>query len=325
MGFAGTTRHLAPYDDKDHWEIFGLNEAHRQPWMKRVTRWHQIHRKWDWMKQNNVSYREHAEWLQKEQPFPIYMLEKYPEVPSAIAYPLEEVCAKLLPNVRRGQNWEQSIRNDYLTSSFAWQCALALFLGAKQVGAWGYEMSTDTEYRYQKGSTEFWLGVAAGMGVKVLVPPNCHLLQGKIYGRDVSRMINRQRLEFLQGRFKGELKIAEMELARVNGRRGENDRLYQTAKISEQRKVYAVRGRELLEQEINALGQVAERRGRVGMLADLVKVVDNMHLGKDPGDGFFGPEGDLDPKVEDDRQREAEASAEQAEKPAEPDAGPSEG
>ena len=293
--------------------------------MKRITRWFQVHQRWDFTKQNNVSYKEHWEWLQKEHPFPIYMLEKYPDVPSSVAYPLEDIAEKLLPNVRRGKDWETSVRNDYFTSSFAWMCALALYEGFRTIEVYGFEMATNTEYLYQKGSTEFWLGVAAGMGVKVLVPTGCQLLQGKIYGRDVSRMINRQRLEFLQTRFKGDLKVAEMELARVNGRRGENDRLYQASKISEQRKVYAVRGRELLEQEINALGQVAERRGRVGMLADLVKVVDNMHLGKDPGDGFFGPEGDLDPKVEDDRQREAEASAEQAEKPAEPEAGPSEG
>jgi hypothetical protein len=324
VGFAGTTRHLAPYEDKTV-EIWCLNEAHRQPWMKRITRWFQVHQRWDFTKQNNVSYKEHWEWLQKEHPFPIYMLEKYPDVPSSVAYPLEEIAAKLLPNVRRGKNWKESVRNDYFTSSFAWMCALALFEGFKTIEVYGFEMATDTEYRYQKGSTEFWLGVAAGMRVNVLVTQDCQLLQGKIYGRDVSRMINRQRLEFLQARFKGDLKVAEMELARVNGRRGENDRLYQTSKLTEQKKVYAVRGRELLEQEINALGQVAERRGRVGMLTDLVKIVDNMHLGKDPGDGFFGPEGDLDPKAEDDRQREAEASAEQAEKPAEPDAGPSEG
>jgi hypothetical protein len=204
-------------------------------------------------------------------------------------------------------------------------CALALYEDFKTIEVYGFEMATDTEYRYQKGSTEFWLGLAAGMGVKVLLTKDCHLLQGKIYGRDVSRMINRQRLEFLQSRFKGELKMTELELARVNGRRGENDRLYQAAKISEQKKVYAIRGRELLESEINALGNVAERRGRVNMLEDLVKIVDNMHLGKDPGDGFFGPEGDLDPKAEDDRQREAEAAAQQETKPAEPDAGPSEG
>jgi len=325
VGFAGTTRHLAPYDDKSY-EIWCLNEAHRQPWMKRISRWFQVHQRWDWLKQNNQSYREHAEWLtKKEHPFPIYMLEKYPDVPSSVEYPLEAIAAKLLPNVRRGRNWEEGVRNDYFTSSFAWMCALALYDGFKTIEVYGFEMSTDTEYRYQKGSTEFWLGVAAGMGVRVLIPKDCHLLQGKIYGRDVSRMINRQRLEFLNTRFGQDLKGAEMELARVNGRRGENDRLYQAAKIAEQKRVYAIRGRELLESEINALGNVAERKGRVNMLTDLMKIVDNMHLGKDPGDGFFGPEGDLDPKVEDDRQREAEAAAQQETKPTEPDAGPSEG
>src|SRR3990167_2132018 len=323
VGFAGTTRHIAPFDDKE-FEIWGLNEAHRQPWMKRITRWFQIHERWDFTKQNNTSYKEHWEWLQREHPFPIYMQEKYPDIPSSVEFPLDQVVGTFLRNVKRGtsantySNQKELEINEYFTSSFAYMCSLALLEGFKTIHVYGFEMATDTEYRYQKASTEFWLGVAAGMGVKILLTKDCHLLQGKIYGRDVSRMINRQRLEFLEHRFKGELKATEMELARVNGRRGENDRLYQAAKITEQKKVYAIRGRELLESEINALGNVAERRVRVNMLTDLVKIVDNMHLGKDPGDGFFGHEGDLDPKAEEDRQREAEAAAaEQKSEPAE--------
>lgn len=139
IGFAGTSRHLAPYDDQT-WECWSLNEAHRQPWMKRLTRWFQIHQKWDWQKMNNESYREHREWLTKDHPFPIYMLEKYSEVPSSVRYPLEDVIAKLVPNVKRGD-----AVNEYFTSSFAWMCALALYLGPpKKIGVWGFEMATDT-------------------------------------------------------------------------------------------------------------------------------------------------------------------------------------
>lgn len=314
VGFAGTSRHLAPYDDKSV-EIWGLNEAHRQPWMRRITRWFQIHQRWDFTKQSNESYREHWEWLQQEHPFPIYMLEKHNDIPSSVRFPLEDIIAKFLPNVRRGWNWEESIINEYFTSSFAWMCSMALYEGFKRIEVYGFEMATDTEYRYQKGSTEFWLGVAAGLGVEVLLTKDCQLLQGKIYGRDVSRMINRQRLEFLQGRFKGELKAAEQKMAQVNGRRLENDRLYKNAKGQEVKKTYAVRSRELLEQEIQAVRVVAEKAGRVGMIVDLIKIVDNMHVGKDAGDGFFGPEGDQDPKVEDERQREAEAEAAKKQEP----------
>ena len=93
LGFAGTTRHLTPFDN-DEWEIWGLNEAHRQPWMKRFTRWFQIHTRDDFTKQNNESYREHWEWLQKEQPFPVYMQEKYPDIPSSVSLPLREIVEK---------------------------------------------------------------------------------------------------------------------------------------------------------------------------------------------------------------------------------------
>ena len=325
VGFAGTSRHLAPYDDKSV-EIWGLNEAHRQPWMRRITRWFQIHQSWDFKKQNNESYRDHWEWLQTEQPFPIYMQKKYKAVPSAVKFPLREIVDKFLPHVRRGKNWEESVINEYFTSSFAYMCSLALYEGFKRIEIYGFEMATDTEYRYQKGSTEFWIGLAAGLKVEVLVTETCQLINGKLYGYEVSRMINRQRLEFLQGRFQQELKFAEVELAKVNGRRSENERLYKSAKVQEVKKTYALRGKELLEVEIATLGQASERRGRLNMIKDLIKVVDNMETGKDPGDGFKGDEGDQDIEAEDERQREAEAAAAKTQpqpEPAEPE--PSEG
>lgn len=309
VGFAGTSRHLAPYDDKSV-EIWGLNEAHRQPWMRRITRWFQIHQRWDFTKQNNESYRDHWEWLQKEQPFPIYMIEKAQDIPSSVEFPLEEICEKFLSNVRRGKDWKEAVINKYFTSSFAYMCSMALYEGFKRIEIYGFEMATDTEYRYQKGSTEFWIGLAAGLGVEVLVTEDCQLVQGKLYGYEVSRMINRQRLEFLQNRFKHELKIAEVDLAKINGRRQENDRLYNDGKGAEVKKTYAIRGRELLEAEINAMGTMAEKRGRLGMITDLIKVVDNMQVGKDD---WQGPEGDQNPKVEDERQRQAEATAQKQE------------
>ena len=325
VGFAGNDRHLAPYDDLDV-EIWCLNEAHRQPWMKRITRWLQMHQSWDFQKQNNESYREHWEWLQTEQPFPIYMQKKYKKIPSAVKFPLNEICERFLSKTRRGYDRGTTTLNEYFTSSFAYMCSLALYLGFKRIYVAGFAMATDTEYRYQKGSTEFWLGLAAGLGVEVLVTENCQLIHGKLYGYEVSRMINRQRLEFLQGRFQQELKFAEAELAKVNGRRSENERLYKSAKGQEVKKTYALRGKELLEVEIVTLGQASERRGRLNMIKDLIKVVDNMETGKDPGDGFKGDEGDQDIEAEDERQREAEAAAAKTQprpEPAEPE--PSEG
>lgn len=315
-GFAGTTRHLAPYDDQE-WEIWGLNEAHRQPWMRRITRWFQLHQRWDFTKQENISYKEHWEWLQKEHPFPIYMQEKYDEIPSSVEFPMDQITGEYLSHTRRGLKLggvEMPTEiNKYFTSSFAFMCSLAILEGFKNIAVFGFEMATDTEYRYQKGSTEYWLGIATAVckerGGKLFLPKDCRLLNGAIYGYEVSRMINRQRLEFLRGRFDNELKMAQNNQNRVNGRRQEVDHLFQTTKDTEEKRVYAVRSRELLEAEVAANALTNERAGRVHMISDLITTIDNMHAGKDPGDGFFGPEGDLDPGLEAKVQEEAEAAA----------------
>lgn len=307
VGFAGTSRHLAPYDD-DRYEIWCLNEAHRQPWLRRLTRWYQMHQKWDFTKANNESYREHWEWLQKEHPFPIYMQEKYPEIPSSEMFPKQEIVDRFCQNYRRGKTWEDGEVNEYFTSSFAYMCALALLLDFTHIEVYGFEMATDTEYRYQKGSTEFWIGIA-GQHAKVLVQEDCRLTKGALYGYEVSRMINRQRLEFLKTRYTSERDQAVNQMNMVNGRRQENDGLHVQAKQAALKTTYAIRGRELLQQEIKANSVVNEKQGRLNQITDLIQTVDNMHAGKDPGDGYFGPDGDLDPELEQQVQDEAIANA----------------
>lgn len=305
IGFAGTTRHLAPYDD-DTVECWGLNEAHRQPWMKRITRWFQLHKRWDFTKANNDAYREHWEWLQQEHPFPIYMQKVHDDIPSSVKYPLEEISEKFLSKVIRA-NGNGVKRNDYFTSSFAYLCALALYMGFKRIEIYGWEMATDTEYRYQKGSTEYFLGIATGMGVEVYIPEVCQLLSGELYGWRVSRMINRQRLEFLHKNFKRRMEVARVQMDQVNGRRQEAELAFRSAKDPNEKKVYAGRNRELLEAEINSSNKTHFEGGRVKMLEDLMKIVDNMHAGKDD---WTGPDADLDMEEEDRVQAEAEAKAE---------------
>ena len=318
VGFAGTTRHLAPYDNPE-WEIWGLNEAHRQPWMKRITRWFQIHQRWDFTKQNNEAYKEHWEWLQKEHPFPIYMQKAHDDIPSSVEFPLDQITGEYLQHVRRGTvlggvDADTEVLQ-YFTSSFAFMCSLAILEGFKNIAVFGFEMATDTEFRYQKGSTEYWLGLASEVcrqrGGSIYMPKDCRILNGAMYGYEVSRMINRQRLEFLKTRYERELAMSKKKQDLINGRRIEVETMMNGATGKQEKINYALRSRELLEAEIGANSMTNEKAGRVHMIDDLIKVVDNMHAGRDPGDGFFGPEGDLDPELEDRIQAEAEAAAEE--------------
>jgi len=237
VGFAPTTRDLAPFDVPDI-EIWALNEAYAQDdWLKRWDRWFQIHKPWSYRRKENRNDPNHWYWLQNSEgqchacrgtgksrfkrapddikdcewcnasgyykpdrrtDFPIYMQDADPDVPGAVRFPLEEIMDMFLGNFTGGMD-----RIEYFTSSYAYMASLALYLWKTgewgdvplRVETYGFEMSTDTEYHYQKGSTEFWMGMMGALGVDVWVPEYCKLLYGRKYGYEVTQMINRQELE----------------------------------------------------------------------------------------------------------------------------------
>lgn len=55
--------------------------------------------------------------------------------------------------------------------------ALALTEGVSAIGLFGVNYSTESEYQRQRGSCEYWLGRASGMGVRVVLPEQCTLLR----------------------------------------------------------------------------------------------------------------------------------------------------
>src|SRR3990167_3275982 len=71
----------------------------------------------------------------------------------------------------------------YLSSSIAFEIALAIYEGFEEIHLYGVDLQTEAEYAWQKPGVEFLLGWAAGHGIKVVLPANCPLLKGKLYGR----------------------------------------------------------------------------------------------------------------------------------------------
>jgi len=109
-------------------------------------------KKWDpgyfaWLKRNHI---------------PIYMQERFPEAPASIRYPFETMITEF----PRG----------YMTNQSAYMIALALMSGATHIAVYGCHYQAKSEYWAQRGSMEYWLGVAEGRGVQVLIPPQCDLL-----------------------------------------------------------------------------------------------------------------------------------------------------
>jgi hypothetical protein len=100
---------------------------------------------------------------------PVITLEQIPEIPTSVAYPLDEVMERF--------------GTKYFTSTVAYQLAWAAIRDYDEVHIYGVNFIGREEYEYQRACTEYWIGLLRGMGIKVHVPETSCLLQsGFLYG-----------------------------------------------------------------------------------------------------------------------------------------------
>lgn len=151
--------------------------------------------------------RHHWEWLKTNHTIPVYMTEVRPEVPRSLRYPLEEVQA-LLPAARR---------RSVFTSSFDFLMGLAILKGYDRIEAYGFEMGSDTEYRYQREGAAYWISQCDARGIELVLPNRTALLKKRIYMVEGGAMIYRQDLERLLNQRANQKKDAFARLANLEG------------------------------------------------------------------------------------------------------------
>jgi len=156
LGFA-PCRQNAPYKDPtfDKW---GLNEVYLlyEGLEKSASAWFQLHGK------EPPKYRDpnHKEVL-SAMPGPVLMWEPNPDLPTAVAYPHDDIVNHF---------------GRYFTNTVSWMLALAIAMDYKEIHIHGINMATDEEFGSQRPSVEFFLGWARGLGIKIVTPPDCDLL-----------------------------------------------------------------------------------------------------------------------------------------------------
>ncbi|MFW6078997.1 MAG: hypothetical protein ACODAE_05210, partial [Gemmatimonadota bacterium] len=157
VGFTDS-RLKAPFGDADV-ECWGLNALHRMDGIDvgAFTRWFELHPR----AVLEERHEGHLEWL-KTCPLPVYMQRAWDDIPTSVAYPKAEVEARL---------------GGYMTSSIAWMLALAILEGFQEIGVWGVDMASETEYAQQRPAVEYLLGIAQGLGRTVHVPESADLLK----------------------------------------------------------------------------------------------------------------------------------------------------
>lgn len=166
IGFAPPSRNSAPWDDLSK-DVFGLNEEYNFDWFKRkpedVAGWFQLHPRQSFTRDNNQNDPNHWKWLKQKHPFPIFMQERYDDVPSCVKYPYDEVTQRF---------------GTYFTSSLTYAMAWAYLQGYTRMELYGFNMASDTEYRIQRPNAHYFIGLMRGIGIDVYVPPNCSIMKG---------------------------------------------------------------------------------------------------------------------------------------------------
>lgn len=170
VGSAWTSGPWAPWGEI---EVWGMNKLHDVPWYEvdGVSRWFNIH-------DESTFTKEHWEWLKEDHSFPIYMCQKFDEIPNGIRYPLQEIQHDLLGDFYRGKEKVEKL----FSSTMCYQIALALYEDeVDRIELFGLELLGESEYAHQREAMAFWLGQANGMGIEVWMPEECAILDEPLY------------------------------------------------------------------------------------------------------------------------------------------------
>ena len=55
------------------------------------------------------------------------------------------------------------------------KCKLAIEKGYKEIGIYGIDLSTTKEYQEQRPSVLYFIGLAKGLGIEIILPNYCKL------------------------------------------------------------------------------------------------------------------------------------------------------
>lgn len=178
VGKCSLHREQAPFGNLDV-DIWSLNELLSRRLIPRATAMFEMHMPEIWdveLAHNDPNYRA---WIHSPHEYPIYMLDWYP-LPCCVKYPLEHVCRRFDLPIYHGKKRKEK----FFSHTAAYMLALALLAGYRRVELYGIEMEAGEGegYGWQRDCMFFWMGVAAGMGVEVVVPENSRLFVAPLYG-----------------------------------------------------------------------------------------------------------------------------------------------
>ena len=158
---AGKSLRQIPWHDES-WEIWGINNfwnAMRDDAGRlRADRWFELH-----PPTPGIQDPYDMNWL-RECPLPIYTTEPFADNPNAVLFPVDRLAATF---------------RDYFSCTFAYQIALAVDEGFREIAVHGLELAygTQREATVERACVDWWLGFAEGRGIKITIPPDDHVVR----------------------------------------------------------------------------------------------------------------------------------------------------
>lgn len=158
IGTADCSRGKAPYDNES-WEIWSLGANAKD--IPRFDRWFELH--------TERVLKNARSW---ENIFPffgqcgdkLYLGHPCSDLPFAKPFPIEKIKEKF---------------GTYFTSTIAYLIAFAILEGATEIGLWGISMLADEEYSRQRPCVEYYLGMARGLGINVVIAEESPVLRAE--------------------------------------------------------------------------------------------------------------------------------------------------
>lgn len=154
-----------PWDDPE-FECWGINNfwntARDSSGRLAASRWwemHQINPDADGPEYGvPIQDKNDMAWI-RQCPVPLYTVEPFPENKNAVVWPIEMMAG---------------LFRDYFTCTFAMQIAQVLYEGFEELHVYGLELlwGTKREATVESSCVNWWLGLAEGRGVKLVIPPN---------------------------------------------------------------------------------------------------------------------------------------------------------
>lgn len=179
------------------YELWGCNNLYRKFRDVQFARWFELHTiefKKFFENRNNVFLRRgrpfEYEYLKELNALdiPVYMQRKWKRIKKSIEFPRDKV-ARVTKNP------------DYYGCTFAFQVGLAILEKVNEIAFFGVGLVSQ-EYYYQRPSTEFMIGLAAGKGIGIVIDETSQLLYSNyIYAYEE----NFDHIYMLHGRAAGDL------------------------------------------------------------------------------------------------------------------------